>query len=374
MKFTISSSAFSSRLVLASKVLLAKNTMPILDCFLLDIRNGHVSITASDSEKYLITKVPLIDSDNNARFCVAAKMLIDSIKELAEQPLTLEYNPENHEIHGTHQTGYFSLMGQDASTYPTPQTTSADATTLTLNSKILLKGINLCANATADEELRPIMTCICIDMHENGLTFAATDGRKLVRYINKSTQPGLTTSLIVPKKVALILKNTLPGDVDLTLTFDKERALIHTEDMDFHFRLMEGNYLNYNAVIPTSNPYSAIVDRGSLFGAIKRVSIFSSQSNNGLTRMHIENGQLKLTSQDVDYGINAEENLLCQYDNSPISIGLNCNYLIDMISVIDAEHVSVKLADPSRPAVIAPLEEEENEETTMLIMPMMLND
>ncbi|MCD8302676.1 MAG: DNA polymerase III subunit beta [Prevotellaceae bacterium] len=373
MKFTISSSAFSSRLVLASKVLLAKNTMPILDCFLLDIRNGHVSITASDSEKYLITKVPLIDSDNNARFCVAAKMLIDSIKELAEQPLTLEYNPENHEIRGTHQTGYFSLMGQDASTYPTPQTTSADATTLTLNSKILLKGINLCANATADEELRPIMTCICIDMHENGITFAATDGRKLVRYINKSTQPGLTTSLIVPKKVALILKNTLPGDVDLTLTFDKERALIHTEDMDFYFRLMEGNYLNYNAVIPTSNPYCAIVDRGSLFGAIKRVSIFSSQSNNGLTRMHIENGQLKLTSQDVDYGINAEENLLCQYDNSPISIGLNCTYLIDMISVIDAEHVSVKLADPSRPAVLAPLEEE-NEETTMLIMPMMLND
>ncbi len=373
MKFTISSSAFCSRLNVASKVLLTKNTMPILECFLLDVKNGHVSITASDGEKYFVTKVPLIDSDNNVRFCVTAKKLIESIKELAEQPLTLEYNPETLEIRGTHQTGYFSLMGQDAETYPVPQPMSEDATTLNMNSKVLLRGINMCINATADEELRKVMTCVYMDVQEDNITFAATDGRKLVRYKNKEQAPGIKAGLIIPKKVTMILKSTLADDTELSITFDKEKAMLHTEDMDFYFRLMEGNYLNYNIVIPTDNPYCSTVDRNSLMGAMKRASVFCNQSN-GLTKMHIENGTIKLTAQDMDYCTNAEENLICEYSNTPISIGLNCFFVMDMISAIDTANISIQLADPSRPAVVKPVEEAETEETTMLIMPMMLND
>ncbi len=373
MKFTISSSAFASRLTAASKVLLSKNTMPILECFLLDVKNGHVSITASDGEKYLTTKVPLIDCDNNVRLCVTAKKLMDSVKELAEQPLTIDYNPESHEIWGLHQTGKFSLIGQSADTYPVPKTLDDGATELKMNSSVLLKGINLCINATADEELRMVMTCVYLDIKEDGITFAATDGRKLVRHVTTAVKPGLETGLILPKKVALIAKNVLPGDAELTLCFDEERALIHTDDIDFAFRKVEGNYLNYNAVIPTDNPYVASVDRGSLMGAMKRVSVFGNQSN-GLTRMQLDSGAIKLTAQDVDYHTQAEENLTCEYDGTPISIGFNCFYVIDMISVLDAETISVQLADPSRPAVIVPQGEPEEEQTTMLVMPMMLNE
>ncbi len=374
MKFTISSSAFSNRLSVASKVLLSKNTMPILDCFLIDVKNGHVNITASDGEKFFVTKVPLIDSDNNGRFCVTAKYLIDSIKELAEQPLTFEFNPDSLEIRGIHQTGFFSLVGQDADTYPVQHLIEGEnATSLTLNSDVLLKGINLCINATAEEELRQVMTCIYMDIKEDKITFAATDGRKLVRYINKENSPGITAGLIIPKKVAMVAKNTIDGDTDITLSFDGDKAQIHTEDIDFLFRKVEGNYLNYNAVIPTSNPYCATVDRSSLLGAMRRVSVFSNQSN-GLTKLHIDNGQMKLTVQNVDYMTNAEDNVMCEYSNTPISIGFNCFYMIDVISVIDAESISIQLADPSRPALITPTDEAENEETTMLVMPMMLNE
>ncbi|MCD8285569.1 MAG: DNA polymerase III subunit beta [Prevotellaceae bacterium] len=373
MKFTVSSSAFSSRLTAASKVLLSKNTMPILECFLLDVKNGHVSITASDGEKYFTTSVPLIDCDNNGRLCVPARLLIDSIKELAEQPVTLDFNPENMEIRMTHQTGYFTLMGQDAEVFPTQANTEADATTLKLSSTTLLKGINLCINATASDQLRLIMTCIYLDVHEDYINFAATDGRKLVRYTNKECKAGMTTSMIMPKTVAMVLRNTLTPDTDLVFTFDKQQAQLHTDELDFSFRLVEGNYLNYNAVIPTSNPYCATVDRASLLGAMKRVSVFCNQSN-GLTKIHLEGGLVKLTAQDIDYGRIAEENLLCEYTNSPINIGLNCFYVMDMISVLDSEHISVQLADASRPALITPLEQPEGEETTMLIMPMMLNE
>ncbi len=373
MKFTISSSAFYSRLTAASKVLLSKNAMPILECFLLDVKNGHVNITASDGEKYLTTKVPLIDCDNNIRFCVAAKKLMESVKELAEQPLTIDYNPESKEICGIHQTGKFSLIGQDPDTYPVQKPMEGDITTLNISAIALLKGMNLCLNATADEELRMVMTCVYLDIKEDSITFAATDGRKLVRHVNKGMVPGIETGLILPKKVALIAKNVLASDADVELTFDNERALMHTEDIDFAFRKVEGNYLNYNAVIPSDNPYCATVDRLSLLGAMKRVSVFCNQSN-GLSKMHLEGGAIKLTAQDVDYHTNAEENMLCEYDSAPISIGFNCFYMIEMISVIDTESISIQLADPSRPAVIVPQGEPEGEETTMLVMPMMLNE
>ncbi len=373
MKFTISSSAFSSRLSVAGKVLLSKNTMPILECFLLDVKNGHVNITASDGEKYFSTKVPLIDSDNNVRFCVTARWLLESIKELAEQPLTLEYNPETQEIRCTHQTGFFTLMGQDAETYPVPQPLADDAATLNLNSDILIRGINLSINATAEEELRKIMTCVYMDVQNDNITFAATDGRKLVRYKNMKTAPGITAGLILPKKVATILKSTLDEDTDVSITFDSEKALLHTDDIDFCFRLMEGNYLNYNVVIPADNPYRCTVDRSSLLGAMKRMSVFCNQSN-GMTKMHIESGMIKLTAQDMDYRTAAEDNLLCEYSNTPISIGLNCFYVMEMISAMDAANINVQLADPSRPVLIKPVEEAEMEETTILIMPMMLNE
>ncbi|MCD8266037.1 MAG: DNA polymerase III subunit beta, partial [Prevotellaceae bacterium] len=240
-------------------------------------------------------------------------------------------------------------------------------------STTLLKGINLCLNATASDQLRLIMTCIYLDVHEDYINFAATDGRKLVRFTNTSCKPGMTTSMIMPKTVAAVLRNTLTPEADLVFTFDKQQAQLHTEDLDFSFRLVEGNYLNYNAVIPTSNPFCATVDRASLLGAMKRVSVFCNQSS-GLTKMHIGGGLVKLSAQDVDYGRQAEENLLCEYTNSPINIGLNCFFVMDMISVLDSEHISVQLADASRPAVIAPIEQPEGDEVVMLIMPMMLND
>lgn len=373
MKFTVSSSAFYSRLAAASKVLAAKNSMPILECFLLDIKNGQVSVTASDGEKYFMTSVPLVDTDNNARFCVTAKQLMDSIKELAEQPLTLEYNPESHELRGRHQTGVFSIMAQDASPYPMQQPMGENATRLTLPSDVLLGGINRCLFATANDEIRLVMTGIYLDIHEGDITFAGTDGRKLVRYINREVQPGIQTGFILPKKVASIIKAVLPRGVELTIDFDSEKAHVQTDSFDLHFRMIEGNYPNYNGVIPASNPYHATIDRATLIGALKRVSVFCNQSS-ALMRLHLENGQMKLTGQDNDYATSVEENLLCEYTDQPISIGFSCHLMMEIATILDSEQLSIQLADPSRPGIIVPAEQPDNEETLMLLMPMMLND
>ena len=170
MKFVVSSSALYNRLEAASKVMTAKNSMPILDCFLFDIKNGKVTITASDGEKYFITSVPLVDSDNNAQFCITAKTIMDSIKELAEQPLTFGFDPESHELQGQHQTGVFSVMTFDAATYPAQQPINQQNTNLELEADILLTGINRCLFATANDEIRVVMTGIFLDKVLHGIS------------------------------------------------------------------------------------------------------------------------------------------------------------------------------------------------------------
>jgi len=373
MKFIVSSSALYSHLTAASKVMVAKNSMPILDCFLFDIRNGEIIITASDGEKYFITSVPLVDCDNVAQFCIPSKTIMDSMKEIAEQPLTFEYNPDSHEIRGQHQTGSFSVMAQDATPYPVQQPMKEDSTSFTLPGEVLLNGINRCLFATANDEIRLVMTGVYLDIHNDNITFAGTDGRKLVRYINRNIQPGIETGFILPKKVAAILKNVLQKDNEVKITFDNEKAHLETEGFDLYFRLIEGRYPNYNGVIPTNNPFSATVDRASLIGALKRISVFCNQSS-GLMKLHLDNNVMQLTGQDNDYATSAEENLMCEYNNTPISIGFSCHFMIEIANILDCESITILLADPSRPGIVVPADQPDNEETLMLLMPMMLND
>ncbi len=374
MNFKVSSSAFYSRLIAASKVLSSKNSMPILDCFLLDVKNGNVTITASDSEKYFITSVPTIEQSEDASFCIPAKTIIDSIKELAEQPINLEFNPQTLEVKGTHSSGSFSVVGQDAAPYPMPKTVGADATCLKMPAEVLLNGINRCLFATANDEIRLVMNGIYLDIMPEQIVFAGTDGRKLVRNINHSIQSGLTAGFILPKKVCAILKSVLSKDEEeVVISFDADKASIKSEDMTMHFRLIEGRYPNYNAVIPQNNPYTATVDRQALASALKRVSVFCNQSS-GLVKVELANNKLRLTGQDNEYATSAEEFLVCDYSSTPISIGFSCQFLLEITSILEGESLTIEVADPSRPGVIRPAEENPQDELLMLLMPMRVED
>lgn len=374
MRFIVSSSALYSHLSAASRVMSSKNSMPILDCFLLNIRDGKATITASDSEKYFVTSVELIEMSDNAMFCIPAKTLMESIKELAEQPLSLEYNPGTNELIGIHQSGSFSVVGQSAEPFPIQQDINAEATKLIIPADMLLNGINRCLFATANDEIRLVMTGVYIDIKPESITFAGTDGRKLVRNLNTSIQPGIEAGFILPKKVCSILKSVLAkGENEITINFDKEKALIQTADFELYFRLVEGRYPNYNAVIPSNNPYQATVDRSSLMSALKRVSVFCNQSS-GLMKVHLENNLMKLTGQDNDYATSAEENLFCDYTNNPISIGFSCQFLLEIANILESDNLTIQLADPSRPGIVVPAEQDQQDEVLMLLMPMMLNE
>jgi DNA polymerase-3 subunit beta len=374
MKFNVSSSALLTALQSISKVIASKNTLPILDSFLFSLEGEKLTITASDSETRLVTSVDVMSAEGAGLFAIDAKRLLDPLKELPEQPLVFDIDDDNMTVNVDYENGKFNLPGQKGDAYPQQKPLQDSAMSLTLESQILLNGINRAIFATADDELRPVMNGVYFDIQTGSLTFVASDGHKLVRLRNTSIPSGERASFILPKKPANILRNLLPKTSNsVTIVFDDNNAYMKTPAFEMVCRLIEGRYPNYDAVIPAENPNKATVDRISFLTALKRVSVFSSQAS-GLVKIQLAENEMIVSAQDIDFSTSAKEKIVCQYIATSLSIGFKASYLIDILANISSENVILQLADPSRAGVIVPSENEENEDLLMLLMPMMLND
>lgn len=374
MKFIVSSTALFSHLQAVSRVINSKNTLPILDCFLFELEDGTLSVTVSDSETTMVTSLEVNDSDANGRFAIVAKTLLDALKEIPEQPLTFDINVETYEVGVQYQNGKYSLMAQNADEFPQSVTPGDNSVRVEMDAQILLGGINRAIFATADDELRPVMNGIYFDITTEDITMVASDGHKLVRCKTTAAKGNERAAFILPKKPATLLKNLLPKEQGtVSIEFDERNAVFVLESYRMVCRLIEGRYPNYNSVIPQNNPHKVIVDRTQLIGALRRVSIFSSQASS-LIKLRMQENQIVISAQDIDFSTSAEETQICQYSGTPMSIGFKSTFLIDILNNISAEEVVVELADPSRAGVVVPVEQEENEDLLMLLMPMMLND
>lgn len=374
MKFIVSSTNLFSHLQAISRVINSKNSLPILDCFLLEMHDGTLSMTASDNETTLSTSIEMNEFDGDGRFAVSSRTLLEALKEIPEQPLSFQINPENLEITVQYQNGKYNLMGQNADEYPKPQDLGTNAVELTIPANTLMDGVNRCIFATADDELRPVMNGIYFDITPEDITLVASDGHKLVRNKTYAAHGSEKAAFILPKKPANLLKNLLPKEQgDVRIGFDDRNAMFTLENYQMVCRLIEGRYPNYNSVIPQNNPHKAIIDRTSFISALRRVSVFSSQASS-LIKLNFSDNQVKISAQDIDFSTSAEEMLICQYEGNTMSIGFKSSFLIDILNNIPSTNVVVELADPSRAGVIVPEEQEENEDLLMLLMPMMLND
>lgn len=374
MKFIVSSTSLFSHLQAISRVINSKNTLPILDCFLFDLEDGTLSMTVSDSETTMQTSIEVAESDGNGRFAIGAKTLIDALKEIPEQPLTFDINMDNFEVNVRYQNGKYNLMGQNADEYPSTPTLQENVVRIQMDANILLNGINRSIFATADDELRPVMNGIYFDITTEDITMVASDGHKLVRCKSLSSHGDNRSAFILPKKPATLLRNILSKEAGVVvIEFDERNAVFTLERFRMTCRLIEGRYPNYNSVIPQNNPNKVTVDRLQLLGALRRVSIFSSQSSS-LIKLHIESNKIVVSAQDIDFSTSAEESHTCQYDGTSMSIGFKSPFLIDILNNISSDEIVIELVDPSRAGVIIPAQQEANEDLLMLLMPMMLND
>ena len=374
MKFVISSSALLSLLQTTGKVISNKNTLPILDYFLLELKDGELKVTASDLETTLVGTIKVESVEKEGLIAAPAKLMLDSLKEFSEQPLTIEANESTWEIKVSWKSGSLALPGTSGLSYPAIPELNEEKKEFTFEVETLQNGVGKTIFATADDELRPVMNGIYINMDAEGFTFVATDAHKLVKYTDESQTGGVTASFILPKKPANLLRAVLPKeDEPIRVAFDAKNVMFRLKSHMLICRLIEGNYPNYNAVIPAANPNKVIVDRVELLNAIKRVAVCSNQATN-LIKLDIASSVINLTAQDLDFSVSANESLPCNYDGEAITIGFKSTFLVEILSNIETPSVLVELADSTRAGVFKPVYDDKQTSTTlMLLMPQMIN-
>ena len=374
MRFNLSSTALGSRLLTLSRVINSKNSLPILDCFLFSVHDGQLTVTASDSENVMRGTLNLENCEGEGDFAVNNHTILDAVKELPEQPLSLDVDMSEMKIYITYQNGSYNFPILNADEYPKAQTVSENATTITIDAGILSDNVNRSLFATAQDELRPVMNGIYFDLQADSLAIVASDGHKLVRNKNFMIKSDIPASFILPKKPATLLKNVLSKDGgDVVIRFDDRSADISFAEGNLSCRLIEGKYPNYNSVIPQDNPNQVTIDRKSLIGALRRVLPFASDSSQ-LIRFHVAAGLLELRAEDIDFATSAKESVTCEYGGNPMDIGFKGSSMLEILNNLESEDVTIQLADPSRAGIIIPGVQPENEDILMLIMPMLLND
>lgn len=374
MNFTVSSSLLSSRLQTISRVINSKNTIPVLDCILFELEGNRLTLTASDPDNTLNTSIEVVDCSEDFSFAISSKILIDSLKEISEQPIRFEVKRETLETTIYYQNGKYSLVGQNADEYPGAAVLGEGAVAISVPTRVLSNGISCSLFATADDEVRPVMCGIYFDFTPESITLVASDCHKLVRCRDYSVTGAEKSAFILPKKPAALLKNLLGKEEqeEVAIEFDGRFAIFDMGDYKLVSRLFDGRYPNYNSVIPQNNPHKLTVDRVALISTLRRVAIFSSQVS--LIKLHLEENKVVISAKDTDFSTSAEESIVCSYEGASMNIGFRASFLIDILNNLPGQDVIIELADPSRAGVVVPAEQVDKQDLSMLLMPMMLTE
>lgn len=373
MNFVVSSSTLLKHLKAVSGVLNTNNTIPILDCFLFEVNNGELTISASDMETTITTSLK-VDATKGGSIAIPAKTLQDALSSLPEQPISFIIDDKKFSAKLKTGTGDYTLTGHNGEEYPKMPKLDSQ-TSIVIKSDILASAINKTIFATGNDDLRPVMSGVFCQFTETNTIFVATDAHKLVRYIRNDAKAGASTSFIMPKKPLNVLKALLTGvDDAVKVEFNKTNALFSFGNINLVCRLIDGKYPNYEAVIPKQNPNKLTIDRSSFLGAIKRVSVFANKATHQI-RLKINGSHLVVSAEDLDFANEGHESLVCSYVGEDMEIGFNSKFLVEMVSNLESDEITIEMSAPNRAGIIVPSQKANpGEDVLMLVMPVMLNN
>ena len=370
MKFKIPGKVFQSNLQLMSKVLNSKNTVTILDNFLLKVEGDKLWITGSDSETTMVSWLEIFDVEGEGEVAVSSKTLVEMSKEIGNQPLTFEMNDVTRHIDVNYMNGHFEFMGIDGAEFPSRAASEEESREVVIPAEVIAKGIDNTLYAVSNDTIRPTMTGIFWDIKEDNITFVSSDTHKLVRYINYQAKPGFEGGFILPSKPAGIIRSIIgKEDTEVHMKLNTKGAVFEVGQFKLSCKFIMGNYPNYNRVIVENSPYHLVVDRESLLNAVRRVSLFASKSTS-LVKCMISASEIKMIARDFDYSTLGEESVECNYEGQDMMIGFATNYMIDILSHLNCQELKINLVDPARPGLFEPLQQEPDENIVVLQMPI----
>lgn len=369
MKIVLSSSQLLAGMMLVSKAIPSKTSNPILENLLCEVSGSTLTMTASDGELTLKTSLEL-DAAEEGRIAIPAKQIIDLLKELPDQPLTIK-TIDNNCYECSWASGNSTLPYVDADDFPAIAQVDESAIHISMPSTTLIEGISGTVYATAEDEARPVLNAILFDIDTDSTTLVASDTHKLICYTTTDIQTEEKASFILHKKPANVLKNILDKEENVSIDFDGKTAVFKFGNSIASCRLLVGKYPQYRNVIPTNNSSILKIERTLLLNAVKRVAVCANKASSQV-RLDLSEGKIEITAQDTGFNTKAFEKISCNYEGDELAIGFKSTFLIEILSNMGCNEVEIKFADNRKPALIKPVDEEvEKEKVFGIVMPIM---
>lgn len=373
MNFIVSSAALSRQLARVAGAIPSRSVLPIIENFLFEIEGENLTVSATNLETSMQTKVSIESRGKAMKIAVPAKILQDILKAMAEQPITFNIAEENFSIEIVSDNGKYKIAGEDGNDFPAIP--KADKTqSVQMPAGVLLKAISKTLFAASTDEDKAALNGMYFNLGENGITFVATDAHRLVRYRRVDVTVKQAANFIVPQKALTLLRSSLDAsdNRDIVIKYNDNNAFFQSENMLLVCRLIDQKYPDYENVIPADNPHKLFVTKTDLLGSLRRVNIFANKSTHQV-RFSLKDSVMEISSEDPDFANEAKENIRCHYDGEDIEIGFNASLLLDVVSNLDTADAIIELSAPNRAGLVMPASQEEGENMLMLIMPIMLN-
>lgn len=381
MKFIVSAHTLLKHLQLIYGVVGTNASLPVLEDFYLQIsKDGRLTAAATDLETSLKIQIP-VEANQSGEICIPAKVLVDILKNLPDQPLTFHVHPDNGVVEIISDNGRYKIMGEKAENFPREPRPDAVEQSFSISGETLLTAVQKGLFAISTNDMRPAMTGMLFELDAHGATFVATDSHRLVKYVKKGLlsegssglAEGKPVSFIVPKKPLNLLKGLFEEESVLQASLSKSHLFLQTDAIEIACRLIDARFPDYRVVIPVDSPYHLVISRSDLQQALRRISVFANKATNQVI-FTLQGSTLELSAQDIDYSFEGSERLNCQYEGEDMRISFNARFLLEMLAVIDADEVRFDLSTPSRAAILRPMAQSEDEDLLMLIMPLMITE
>ena len=371
MKFIVNSSYLLKQLSQINGVITTNPVVPILENFLFEVNKTTLTVTASDLQTSMITEIN-VESKEKGSIAVPARILLDTLKNLPDQPVTFSIDETSYAIEISSDNGRYKLAGENATDFPKVPGVSQDFSA-TISSQVLAHAINSTIFATSSDELRPAMTGVYVILGEKNTTFVATDGHRLVRYRRSDVKSENGNAIILPRKALNLLKATLPlENMDVSIDFNMSNAFFKFGNIRMICRLIDERFPDYENVIPGQNPIKMTINRADFLGSLKRISIYANKTTHQV-RLKITGSELQVSAEDLDFSNEANERLSCEHEGEDIEIGFNARFLVEMLGNLGSEQVKLNMSAPNKAGLVVPAEKDKNEDVLMLVMPVMLN-
>jgi len=372
MRCIVSAQALYKSLQKLQGVIQANPLSPIIENFLFDIQDRNLTILATDLNTTLTTHMS-VEAKGSLRIAVPSRFLLETLKSLGEQPVTLNMNESTYSISMNTDSGEYQLLGEDPAAFPVHKESSELLQEFAMPAHAFMEGLNHTFFAVSTDELRLAMVGVLVDMDSTGVHFAATDGHKLATHSCHIKGPDISGKFILPRKAVQLLRNLLPEfSGDIAIRFNNSNAYFNFGETELTCRLIDARFPDYKSVIPANNDYSLIVSRQSLLNCLRRTSLYANKSTY-LIRVSLSGSELKVVSEDTDLSSHAHESISCSWDGPDMSIGFNGRTFIEMLSNLPCDQITVRLNSPTKPGLISPAQQDPAFSVMMLIMPVIMS-